>query len=266
MKYDVQDLALADKGKLRIEWANQSMPVLNLIKEEFLETKPLTGVRIAACLHVTTETASLMDMALAQSLAVDLGHYVELANQVISQTERRVFQGETVPANEKIVSIFEDHTDIIIKDNRETQYGHKICLTTGASGLVTDVVVEPGNPADSTLAVKMIERHKELFGKAPRQASFDGGFASRRNLADIKRLGVQDVAFSKRCRLEIEDMVKSKHVYRQLRAFRAGIEGTISFLKRILRLARCFNKGWKHFASTVGQTVFAHNLLILARC
>jgi len=62
MKYDVQDLALADKGKLRIEWANQSMPVLNLIKEEFLEKKPLKGVRMAACLHVTTETASLMDV------------------------------------------------------------------------------------------------------------------------------------------------------------------------------------------------------------
>jgi len=62
MKYDVQDLALADKGKLRIEWANQSMPVLNLIKEEFLGEKPLAGVRIAACLHVTTETASLMDV------------------------------------------------------------------------------------------------------------------------------------------------------------------------------------------------------------
>lgn len=62
MKYDVQDTALADKGRLRIEWANQSMPVLNLIKEEFLAKKPLAGARIAACLHVTTETASLMDV------------------------------------------------------------------------------------------------------------------------------------------------------------------------------------------------------------
>jgi adenosylhomocysteinase len=62
MEYDVQDIALADKGKLRIEWANQTMPVLNLIREEFLVNKPLNGVRVAACLHVTTETASLMDV------------------------------------------------------------------------------------------------------------------------------------------------------------------------------------------------------------
>ncbi len=60
MKYDVKDIRLADKGKLRIEWANQSMPVLNLIKKRFEKEKPLKGVRLAACLHVTTETASLM--------------------------------------------------------------------------------------------------------------------------------------------------------------------------------------------------------------
>jgi len=60
MKYDVKDIRLADKGKLRIEWANQSMPVLNLIRKRFEKEKPLKGVRLAACLHVTTETASLM--------------------------------------------------------------------------------------------------------------------------------------------------------------------------------------------------------------
>jgi adenosylhomocysteinase len=60
MKYDVKDIKLAEKGKLRIEWSNQSMPVLNLIRKRFGKEKPLKGVRLAACLHVTTETASLM--------------------------------------------------------------------------------------------------------------------------------------------------------------------------------------------------------------
>jgi adenosylhomocysteinase len=62
MEYDVRDLNLSEKGKLRIEWANQNMPVLNLIKEEFKRDKPLKGIRLGACLHVTTETASLMDV------------------------------------------------------------------------------------------------------------------------------------------------------------------------------------------------------------
>jgi hypothetical protein len=54
-------------------------------------------------------------------------------------------------------------------------------------------------------------------------------------------------------------------LFRHAQAFRAGVEGSISFLKRMLRLARCFNKSWEHFEATVGQTIFAHNLLVLAR-
>jgi len=166
-----------------------------------------------------------VQMAQLTALGTELDHYVDLAQRVIYQTERRVLDDENVPASEKIVSIFEPHTDIIIQDNRDTLYGHKLCLTSGASGLVTDAVVEQGNPADSTLAVEMVQRQKDLYGKAPRQACFDGGFASRANLADIKALGVEDVVFHKRCRLEIEDMAKSPAVYRALRAFRAGVEG-----------------------------------------
>lgn len=72
MKYDVKDLKLADKGRLRIEWANQSMPVLNLIRQRFQKEKPLKGVRLAACLHVTTETASLMQTLKAGGAEVAL--------------------------------------------------------------------------------------------------------------------------------------------------------------------------------------------------
>ena len=61
MDYDVKDLGLSEKGALRIEWAEQNMPVLRLIKKRFKKEKPLRGVRISACLHVTTETANLMD-------------------------------------------------------------------------------------------------------------------------------------------------------------------------------------------------------------
>jgi len=59
MRYDVKDLALAGKGKDRIEWAQQSMPVLQLIRERFQKEQPVKGIRISACLHVTTETANL---------------------------------------------------------------------------------------------------------------------------------------------------------------------------------------------------------------
>ncbi len=201
----------------------------------------------------------------AYVLKDQLLHYAELTKRVIDQTQRRVLQGEQVPASEKLVSIFQTHTDIIVKDRRETLYGHKICLTSGASGIVTDVVVEKGNPSDSSLAVKMIERQIDLYGKAPRQATFDGGFTSKANLADLKALGVQDVAFSKRAGLSITEMTKSTWVYRRLRNFRAGIEGGISFLKRAFGLDRCTWSGLASFKAYVFGSVIACNLLTIAR-
>jgi IS5 family transposase len=220
--------------------------------------------RIASELdHV--EPLDIVDLLRAEALAQQLRHYVDLAKRVISQTQRRVLRGESVPAAEKLVSIFEPHADIIVKDRRETLYGHKIYLTAGASGLVTDVVIEEGNPADATLAVKMIERQQELYGRAPRQASFDGSFTSRANLAALKGLGVEDVAFSKHRGLSISEMVKSTWVYRRLRDFRAGVEGVISFLKRVFGLDCCTWSGFASFKSYVCGSVLACNLLLVAR-
>jgi IS5 family transposase len=102
-----------------------------------------------------------------------------LVKRVIAQTERRVLRGEAVAASEKIVSLFEAHADIIGKGSRDVEYGHKLNLTTGKSGLILDLVVEAGNPADSERFLPMLERHIAFCGEAPRQAAADGGFASR---------------------------------------------------------------------------------------
>lgn len=72
MDYDIKDIKLAGEGSLRIGWANQSMPVLNRIKDRFKKEKPLKGIRLGACLHVTTETASLMQTLKAGGAAVSL--------------------------------------------------------------------------------------------------------------------------------------------------------------------------------------------------
>ena len=220
--------------------------------------------QVAALLD-RVECATVMEALAAQAIAAEIRHFLPLANQVTYQTERRVFGGESVPATEKIVSIFEPHTSIITKSNRVTEYGHKVCLTTGASAIVTDAIVETGNPADATLAVKMMERQKELFGKAPKQASFDGGFATRSNLAAIKALGVKDAAFHKRRGIEVKEMTSSDRIYKKLRNFRAGIEGVISFLKRAFGLERCTWRGFGSFRAYVHSSVLACNLLVIAR-
>ena len=195
----------------------------------------------------------------------EFGHYRPLIERIVGQTERRVFQGETVAAAEKIVSLFEPHTDIIVKGGREVEYGHKLNLTTGRSGLILDLVIEAGNPADSERFLPMLERHIAFYGEAPRQTAADGGFASRHNLGEAKALGVRDVAFHKKAGLRVMDMVKSKGVYRKLRNFRAGIESDISCLKRAYGLARCIWRGLDHFRAYVWSSALAYNLALFAR-
>ena len=192
-------------------------------------------------------------------------HYQPLIEQIITQTERRVLAGEPVPAADKLVSLFEPHADIIVKGSRDVDYGHKLNLTAGKSGLILDLVIEAGNPADSERLLPMLERHIGFWGAAPRQAAADGGFASRDNLAEAKARGVQDMAFHNKGGLRIEDRVRSRWVYRKLRNFRAGIEAGISCLKRAYGLARCTWRGLDHFKAYVWSSVVAYNLALFAR-
>ena len=195
-----------------------------------------------------------------------LEHFLPLTRQVICQTRRRVLEGESVPAAEKIVSIFEEHTDIIRKDRRDTYYGHKICLTGGASNLILDCVILEGNPADSSLTEMMLDRQKIIYDRYPLKSSFDGGFSSQENLKKAKeKEGVKDVCFSKGRGLKIKDMCRSNWMYKQLRNFRAGIESGISWLKRSLGLDRCLWKGFESFKRYVWASIVSANLLTMAR-
>ena len=201
----------------------------------------------------------------AARLIEQLEHFLGLIERTLDQTRRRVFEGQSVPATEKLVSVFEDHTDIIRKDFKETYYGHKICLNVGKTSMVLDCQILEGNPADAKLAVEAIERQREIYGKPPRQAAFDGGFASAANLEALKELGAKDVVFTKGRSLKVSDMAKSLYVYRKLRNFRAGIEGVISFLKRSFGLDRCTWRSWPSFKSYVWSSIVASNLLLMAR-
>ena len=105
--------------------------------------------------------------------------------------------GRGDPANDKIVSLFESDANIVVKGGREVQCGHELNLTTGRSGLILDLVIEAGNPADSEHFLPMLDRHIGFHDDAPRQTAADSGFASRHNLGEAKALGVRDVAFHK---------------------------------------------------------------------
>src|SRR5215472_5632263 len=195
----------------------------------------------------------------------EVEHYLPLIARVIAQTRRRVLDGEIVPASEKLVSLFEPHADIIVKGGRQVQYGHKLNLATGKSGLILDIVIETGNPADAERFRPILDRHIARSGAPPRQTAADGGYASRANLAAAKARGIADVAFHKKCGITITEMVKSPWVYRRLRNFRAGIEAAISCFKRPYGAGRCTWRGLDHFKAYIWSAVVAHNMVLFAR-
>ena len=199
------------------------------------------------------------------ALRLDLNQYSQLAARVVDQTQRRVLLGENVPASDKVVSLFETHTDIIVKDRRDTFFGHKVCLTGGASNLIVDCLIVDGNPADSSLTLDMLDRQKLLYGRYPLKVALDGGFASKDNLNKAKEKQIKDVCFAKKRGLEVEDMCRSQWVYDRLRRFRAGIESGISWVKRCFGMTRCTWKGLRSFKSYVWASIVSANLLTLAR-
>jgi len=247
---------------------------------EILHVAPQHVARRRACyrelIHLAEATVSYATCALAHleclpptsartRLRTHLTRMLPRIAQVIEQATRRALRGEAVPAGDKLVSLFEAHADVVVKDRRATYYGHKIFLTTGGSGLILDCAIPKGNPGDVTWAVSLVRRQQRLFGRAPRQISLDGGFASHDNLVNCKALGVEDVCFAKKRTLAVLAMVRSHWMYDKLRRFRAGIESGISLLKRVFGLARCVWKGPAAFHAYVRTAVFAANLLLLAR-
>jgi IS5 family transposase len=266
VKVDARDhRRLAKRRMLGIENAKSAEERLPLYLELLRVAEKLAN----AGLHALDALQRVRDKARRPKeldlLVSQLQYYVAVTRRVIDQTHRRVVQGESVPAQQKIVSIFEPHVNVIVKDNRETLYGHKVFFSAGESGLVFDIIVSRGNPADASLASTMVERHVELCGAPPRQVALDGGFASRDNLTRLKELGVRDVAFSKGRGISVDEMAKSPRIYRALRNFRAGIEATISWLKRSFGLDRCDWRSFPSFKTYVWGSVLAANLLVIAR-
>jgi IS5 family transposase len=138
-------------------------------------------------------------------------------------------------------------------------------LTGGVSNLILDCLIASGNPADTDLAIPMLDRQADIYGRYPLKACFDGGFASKNNLKEAKSRQIKDVCFAKKRGLEKTEMCRSEYVYHRLRNFRAGIESGISWLKRCMGLTRCTWKGLDSFKSYVWSSIVAANLLTMAR-
>jgi IS5 family transposase len=176
---------LAKKRARAIDYSRGKAKKRQLYRELIAATQATRAELQAIAAGVTVITG----MA-AERWRAAVNHYLPLIARIITQSERRVLQGEAVPAGEKLVSLFEPHADIIVKGGRAVRYGHKLNLVTGKSGLILDVVVEAGNPADAERFLPMLDRQIARRGAPPRQTAADGGYASRDNLKQAKARGV----------------------------------------------------------------------------
>lgn len=195
----------------------------------------------------------------------ELEHYRDLTLKIVDQTERRVIAKENVPSTDKIVSLFEPHTDIIVKGFRDVQYGHKINLSTEKQGFITHLSIEDGNPADTQLFMPTLYEHQKVFNCFPESIVCDGGYASQDNVARGRLLGVKRVVFNKRVGLSFHEMGVKEKTFKSLSNFRAGIEGNISELKRVFGASKAKWKGHNGFKAFVWASVISYNLIRLVR-
>lgn len=186
-----------------------------------------------------------------------------IMKQVYDIAFRKEIKGEKVPSSEKIFSIFERHTDIIVKGCRDIVFGHKINLTSGKSNLILDCYFERGNPADTKLYGPTLDRVISNYDKVPRDSAVDGGFASKENIKHSIEKGITNVVFNKVVG-SMQNVTSSSNMETRLKKWRSGIEANISNLKRGFKIHRCNWKGWAHFQAKVLWSVLAYNIRVMS--
>ena len=216
------------------------------------------------------ETLAGQGAVAAQALAHQIREFLPLVERVIDQAVRRVLQGETVPAQDKLASLCEPHTQIIRRGKappHETEFGHKINYAEIEHGLISDwQVIAQGNPPDDHMLPSFLRRHCQRFGHAPQVLAGDRGLFSPDNECLARKLGVAQIALPQTGprTAEREDHEKQDW-FKQAQRFRNGIEGRISVLKRTLQLKRCPLHGLEGFECWVGWGILVANLVTIAR-
>jgi len=223
--------------KMFTECINQ---VSNIVKK-----KSEYGLTIKAIMHKTA-----------------LESFLPVMEKVYNMTVRREINKENVPVEEKIFSIYERHTDIIVKGQREAQFGHKVNLGCGRSNLILTCEILKGNPKDSELYQDTIKKVKKYYGKTPESSTADGGFASKANIEYSQKAGIVNIVFNK-IRGCMQNVAGNKWIENKLKRWRSGIEAIISNLKRGFCIRRCVWKGLRHYGQKVFWSVIGYNIRVM---
>jgi len=199
---------------------------------------------------------------IAWSIQEELVKLRGLMVQVYDITYRKEIEGKKVPSEEKIFSIYEQHTDIIVKGQREVLFGHKVNLAAGKSNLVLDCQVVRGNPSDKALYQPTIDNIIQNYEIIPRDSATDGGYASLANRSHAQKAGIANIVFNKVVG-SMQNIVSSLNMETRLKKWRSAMEAIISNIKRGFNIRICNWKGWGHFQAKVIWSVLAYNFRVM---
>ena len=242
--------------------AHQSQSTQRAVKRHYRHLIPsvrwIHGVGVAV----------LRQLAGAGYDAPELAHYLPLVGRIIHQAEQRVLAGMMLPPDEKLYSLFEEHTELIQrgKAGKPIEFGHKVLIAQTGEKFIHHYQVLEKRIEDPDLLPGALAAHQKLFGGYPALAAGDKGFyTSMEQIAALEKK-ITTVAIAKKGRRTPAEYAReTTEEFIAGQRFRAGCEGSISVLKRAFKLGKCLFKGFKHYAASVGWAVLCHNLVLLTR-
>ena len=203
----------------------------------------------------------------------DLSKFEEKDQKRIKELERQIskiyknayqfqIEGKKIKNEDKIYSIFEEHTDILVKGFRDIVFGHKVNFASGNSNLILYCSIEKGNPADSNLFEEPIKEIKEIYTTQIDSVATDGSYASLANVNKALKTGLKNIVFTKIVG-SLRSVVENTEIETKLKKWRAGAEAVISNLKRGFDLRRVDWKCEAMFSAKVFWSVIAYNIRVL---
>jgi len=261
LKQEVDTLDFIDYTKS----AKRTFFKINVTRKE-TNRYPLFCKQLILFTKVINQTSNAIKKKSTSIIAMGIQH--ELAKllivmeQVWDITYRKEIGGQKVPSEEKIFSIYEQHTDIIVKGQREVLFGHKINLAAGKSNLVLDCAVLRGNPSDKSLYQPTIDNIIQNYETIPRDSTTDGGYASLANRTHAQKAGIVNIVFNKVVG-SMQNIVSSLNMETRLKKWRSAMEAIISNIKRGFNIRTCNWKGWEHFQAKVIWSVLAYNFRVM---
>jgi IS5 family transposase len=248
----------------------RKQPPEHALRREYADLINITRTSVRQAHQVLPALQAHPDDVKAIGLACQLEAFLPLVECAIAQAIRRILNDEQVPASDKVVSLFEPHTQIIRRGKtrpHDTEFGHKIRYAEVEKGLIADwQFMAEGNPPDAPYLPTALYRHQELFEHAPDVLATDRHFFTPDNEDLARQLNIKHIALPHTGRLSPEQReYQSQAWFRKAQRFRSGIEGRISVVRRTVQLARCPYHGLSGAERWVGWGIIVADLVIIAR-